>query len=95
MITYKKEDLIKLIQDKEEISQKGAILQKSDLVIASVERIAELLDESMIDPKNIHKEWKITEIAKNAAGETIGVKVMYQSSAPSWLTPELLEWIES
>jgi len=64
-----------------------SVFEKSDLAIASTERIA----EKYIDETN-ETIWVDSQLGKNAAGETVYLKILSESSSkPSWIPDEIAD----
>ena len=94
MIDYQKyEPITRLIHDIENHMLQGVALENGDMAVANISRIAEYLNEEKVNPKGGIKQWRLTEIAKNAVGDTIGVKISYQTEKPAWVTSEINDWI--
>lgn len=88
-------DDIHITKDIDTLTQQGMAIQQTDMIIASYSRIAEYINEANQNAKNTDKYWRVTELAKNASGETIGMKIYYMDEKPGWVTDSLSEWIMS
>lgn len=84
-----------IAQDKDTLTQQGVVIENVDMVIASTSRIAEYINEGIANAHFSGKTpyWKISELAKNAAGDVIGVKIYYEATKPAWVTDPIFNWI--
>lgn len=72
----------------------------SDMTIAKTDYVAEMLMKRMdlLDTTADSEQigiWKITELFKNAANETIAVRISYSQDKPAWIADNLLNGLLS
>jgi uncharacterized protein YuzE len=90
-------DSVNTISDATEFRVRGIQIEQADMIMVSTKKTLEYLKSKSVNDNNdtTSYKYKITEMAYNAAGDVIGIRIWYANELPSWANPILDQWIKA